>query len=293
MVDPTKYGLVPDALVRESFPDEDPVLIRAIAGAARDEWQPAAEAMASTSTDWDRRAHVTEALAAEGARSERWLGRWRAEHPDDPDLAVLDAASWARVAKEIRGDSDEPEHVEGSERVWRRTERVVRQAIERAPQDPTPWWTLLKVATALEFDQARFTEIWHGLETRAPQHKAAHEEALRYWRNESHEVMLDFAARSGPQYVLRAAFLLEDDDPASWRTQLVVDALQELLATDLSNDDRGYVILALYDHNRFKEVVEHFRVLGGRADGAPWNRYDDPKGTFLQYRAGACRQGKF
>ena len=50
------------------------------------------------------------------------------------------------------------------------------------------------------------------------------------------------------------------------------------MGDELSNDDRGYLILALYDHNRFTEAIEQFRALGERADGAPWQRFEDPKG---------------
>lgn len=290
--DPARWGLVPDALVKESFPEEDPVLARALTGAARGDWRPAADLLAATWQDWDRRAQATEALAAEGARTDEWLASWREVKPDDRDLAVLDAASWARVAREIRGDSDEPQHVAGGQRVLRRAERVARQAIELAPEDPTPWVTLLQVARGLTYDQARFAEIWHGVVSRAPRHRLAHEEALGYWAAESHEVMFDLAARTSPSLVLHAAFLVEDEDSLVWRSDYVTEALDKLLRTDLSNDDRGYVIHALYDQNRFSEVVEQFRHLGGRADGAPWHRYADPKGTFLEYRANACRRAK-
>ncbi|WP_157527913.1 hypothetical protein [Nocardia sp. NRRL S-836] len=290
--DPERWGLVPDAHVRDFFPEEDPVLARAIAAASRGRWRPAADAMRDTRGDWDRRARVTLALAREGARTDEWLISWRDEQPDE-DLAVLDAAAWVLVAKAILGESDEQDHVDGFHRVLRRAERAARHAAELAPQDPTPWWTLVQIACGLSFDQARFAEIWHGLRCRAPRHRAAHEDALEYWAGQSSDVMLDFAANAGPALVLRAAFLLEDDDPVIWRTDLVTDAVERLLAEDeLSNDDRGHLVLALYDHNRFTEVIDQFRALGNRADGAPWSRFEDPKGTFLEYRVNACRKAK-
>jgi hypothetical protein len=289
---PGRWGLVPDADVRDFVPEEDPVLARAIKAASRGQWRQASDVMGSTWSDWDRRARVTESLAREGARTDEWLNNWRDEQPDR-DLAVLDAAAWVQVAKAILGDSDEQDHLDGFHRVLRRAERAAQAATELVPQDPTPWWTLIQIAGGLSFDQARFAEIWHELLTRAPQHRAAHEDALEYWAGQSSEVMLDFAANAGPALVLRAAFLLEDDDPIIWRTGLVADAMEKLLAVDdLSNDDRGYLILALYDHNRFTEVIEQFRALGGRADGAPWRRFEDPKGTFLEYRVNSCRKAK-
>ncbi|SES44479.1 hypothetical protein [Lentzea albida] len=288
--DPERWGLVPDAYVRDVFPEEDPVLARAVTAASRGQWRQAADAMKPTWGDWDDRARVTLALAREGARTDEWLNTWRDEQPDR-DLAAVDAAAWVLVAKEILGESDEEDHVDGFHRVLRRAERAARHAIHLAPQDPTPWWTLVEVAGGLSFDQARFAEIWHELVSRAPRHRAAHEAALEYWAGQSSDVMLDFAANAGPSLVLRAAFLLEDEDPLIWRTELVADAVDQLLAADeLSNDDRGHLVLALYDHNRFAEVIEQFRALGGRADGAPWSRFEDPKGTFLEYRANSCRK---
>ncbi|KJK49294.1 hypothetical protein UK23_14560 [Lentzea aerocolonigenes] len=290
--DPERWGLVPDAYVRDFFPEEDPVLARAITAASRGQWQPACSAMGSTWGDWNRRAAVTASLAREGSRSDEWLNNWRDEQPDR-DLAVLDAAAWFQVAKAILGESDEKEHVDGFHRVLRKAERAARAAAELAPQDPTPWWTMIQIAGGLSFDQARFAEIWHELVTRAPHHRPAEEAAVEYWAAQSSEVMLDFAANAGPALVLRAAFLLEDDDPIIWRTPLVADAMEQLLTEDeLSNDDRGYLILALYDHNRFTEAIEQFRALGSRADGAPWQRFEDPKGTFLEYRVNSCRKAK-
>lgn len=290
--DPEYWGLVPDAYVRDFFPQEDPVLARATTAASRGQWQLASEAMGSTWGDWNRRAAVTTSLAREGMRSDEWLNNWRAEQPDR-DLAVLDAAAWVQVAKAILGESDEKEHVDGFHRVLRRAERAALAAAELAPQDPTPWWTMIQIAGGLSFDQGRFAEIWHELLTRAPHHRAAQEAAVEYWAGQSSEVMLDFAANAGPALVLRAAFLLEDDDPIIWRTALVADAMEQLLAVDeLSNDDRGYLILALYDHNRFTEAIEQFRELGEHADGAPWQRFEDAKSTFLEYRVNSCRKAK-
>ncbi|MEU0877596.1 hypothetical protein ABZ345_03270 [Lentzea sp. NPDC005914] len=294
VTDPAKHaerwGLVPDVYVRDHFPEEDPVLARAITAVSRGQWQLAADAMGASWGDWELRARVTESLAREGARSDGWLNAWRAERPDR-DLAVLDAAAWVQVAKEILGDSQEQEHLDGFHRVLRRAERAALAATELAPQDPTPWWTLVQVAQGLSFDQARFAEIWHELVSRAPDHRAAHEVALEYWAGQSADVMLDFAANAGPALVLRAAFLLEDEDPIIWRTPLVADAMEQLLAADeLSNDDRGYLIVALYDHNRFTAAIEQFKLLGSRADGAPWHRFEDAKGTFLEYRWNTCRK---
>lgn len=72
-------------------PAEDPVLARALAGTVRDEWRPAADAMASA-RDRDRRAHVTEVLAVAAARRDAWLENWRSARPGDFDAAAVHTA---------------------------------------------------------------------------------------------------------------------------------------------------------------------------------------------------------
>lgn len=72
-------------------PGEDPVLARALAATIRDDWRPAADAMASA-RDWERRAYVTLALATVAARRSGWLTKWLEARPDDRDAAAVHAA---------------------------------------------------------------------------------------------------------------------------------------------------------------------------------------------------------
>jgi hypothetical protein len=76
-------------------PEEDPVLARALAATVRDEWRPAADAMASA-RDWDRRTRVTEVLAAAAARRDAWLENWRRARPGDHDAAAVHTAMLER-----------------------------------------------------------------------------------------------------------------------------------------------------------------------------------------------------
>lgn len=72
-------------------PVGDPVLARALAGALRDDWRPAADAMASA-REWERRAYVVLTLAAAAARRDVWLVKWLEARPDDRDAAAVRAA---------------------------------------------------------------------------------------------------------------------------------------------------------------------------------------------------------
>jgi hypothetical protein len=76
-------------------PGEDPILARAVAGTLRNDWRPAADAMASA-RDRDRRAHITEVLAVAAVRRDSWLENWRQARPGDHDADAVHAAMLAR-----------------------------------------------------------------------------------------------------------------------------------------------------------------------------------------------------
>jgi hypothetical protein len=75
-------------------PEEDPVLARALTSTVRDDWRPAADAMASA-RNWERRAYVVLTLAAAAARRNVWLVKWLEARPDDRDAAAVQAAAQA------------------------------------------------------------------------------------------------------------------------------------------------------------------------------------------------------
>jgi len=72
-------------------PEQDPVLARALVATLRDEWRPAADAMAAA-RDWDRRAYLLLTLAAAAARRDAWLKKWLESRPGDRDAAAVHAA---------------------------------------------------------------------------------------------------------------------------------------------------------------------------------------------------------
>ncbi|HUQ57523.1 hypothetical protein [Lentzea sp.] len=69
-------------------PEQDPVLARALVGTLRDEWRPAADAMASA-RQWERRAYVLLTLALDAARRLDWLRNWLRARPDDRDAKAV------------------------------------------------------------------------------------------------------------------------------------------------------------------------------------------------------------
>ncbi|MGW6935274.1 hypothetical protein ACWGE0_34800 [Lentzea sp. NPDC054927] len=69
-------------------PEKDPVLARALVGTLRDEWRPAADAMASA-REWERRTYIVLTLAAAAIRRVGWLEKWRKARPGDLDAAAV------------------------------------------------------------------------------------------------------------------------------------------------------------------------------------------------------------
>ena len=57
----------------------------------RDDWRPAADAMAAA-RNRDCRTQVTEVLAAAAARRDVWLENWLRARPDDLDAAAVRTA---------------------------------------------------------------------------------------------------------------------------------------------------------------------------------------------------------
>ncbi len=71
-------------------PENDPVLARALVGTLRDEWRPAADAMAAA-RGWERRAYVVLTLAT-AARRPDWLRNWLCARPGDLDAKAVQCA---------------------------------------------------------------------------------------------------------------------------------------------------------------------------------------------------------
>ncbi|MFD5828252.1 hypothetical protein [Lentzea sp. NPDC060358] len=57
----------------------------------RDEWRPAADAMASA-RHWERRAYVLLSLALDAARRLDWLSSWLRARPGDGDARAVQCA---------------------------------------------------------------------------------------------------------------------------------------------------------------------------------------------------------
>jgi hypothetical protein len=306
----TRHGLVPDDQVSA---DEvlDPGLASAIAAAASGHWQPAAALFADVRRNWDLRADYARRLAKATTKDDGWLHAWRASTPRGADAAAvyaewLVAVAWevrtAKRAAQVSSDQFATFH-----RILGDAQDAALQASSLAPDDPTPWVTLLTICRGLEHDAAHFESALSQLTTRAPDHRKGHEEALQYlckkWFG-SHEQMFDFARKAAAVAPsLRALPLIGaveywmDEDTSMFKTaemQAAADAvLRDWLdgegsASPTAITDRSLVATAYTFGGRGAAAVKQFRILGSRADSWVWQYFGDPPKKFLQVRNLAC-----
>jgi hypothetical protein len=307
---PERYGLVPDADVTSTSPIEDLALAAVKDDVRAGNWENAADLVAATWGDWDRRQRVTWALADLAAKDDAWLTAWNTSRPADPHWLVVHAMSLVALAWDIRGSASASQttrsQFEGFHRVLFSAREAAQAAAAVLPEDPTPWNTLLTLARGLQVEHDEFRAIWAELVARDPLHHNGHSQALQYWCRKWHgsdELALAFAVEAAGKSAkflalpLQAAYEAQSSEPGMWRLPEVVGALDALLHrladegadTYALRDDRGYAAYALIQLERFEEAVGQFRALGALADAGPWDYYEEPALTFLSMRGVAVK----
>jgi hypothetical protein len=307
---PERYGLVPDAEVTTTPPIEDLALAAVKDDVRAGNWENAADLVAATYGDWDRRQRVVWALADLAAKDDTWMNDWQTARQGDPHWIVVYAMSLVALAWDIRGsatsDQTTREQFEGFHRVLFEAREAAGVAAAVLPDDPTPWNTMLTLARGLQVNHDEFRAIWTELVSRDPLHHNGHSQALQYWCRKWHgsdEEALAFAleaAAKSPKFLampLRAAYEAESTSPDMWKSPAVVSSLDALLArladegadTYALRDDRGYAIYALLELQRFEEAVGQFRALGALADAGPWDYFSEPRLKFLGMRGIAVK----
>ncbi|MEV4974181.1 hypothetical protein [Streptomyces scopuliridis] len=293
----------------------DPALDDARLGAVRDQlaqgrWSEARTLLAETGDDWDRRGHRVVVLAqVSGAAA--WTRDWLLAEPESADAATLLAC--ATVVGVLRGREKEA-----------RARDACRDAIRRAPADPTPWLGLLLLARTLGTEEET-SQLFDEVRTRHPDHHHAHhlmaarlaERHPDAGQDPLHEVY-DFAAWAAEhapadsplailpvvahaeRYRVLAAAGQEPRDPAAsahWTgrraRQVLRAAFDWWLEWESEEHPRGRVDLNFLAHaqfhdGRFAEAAALFQRIGPHSTPAPWSYPDlDPQKAFLAARAAA------
>ena len=313
MPDVALWGLPPDDQVTAEKFIADLRVAEAVEAARSEAWQPAAALLAEIGTDWDRRAAVVLELADAAAHDDGWLKAWQRARPGDPDAAVVNAQGLVHLAWQIRtsyaAEKVSREQWQSFFRVLEDAEAASGAAAKLAPEDPTPWRTMLTVARGRQYENDRFRAVWAELVARDPVHRSGHDQALQYWCEKwfgSHELMFAFAeeaAAKSPRLAVlelvaahEAVFGDDAEHRAAWQSERVGRALDRLLPWldgegrdhPSTRTDRAYAAKALVEQGRCDEAVEQFRHLGVHADANVWAYSGRARVEFRKTRYLAC-----
>ncbi|TQJ87177.1 hypothetical protein [Streptomyces sp. SLBN-31] len=269
------------------------------AGRTRPLWEPVAELLGRTGRDWDRRAHRVSVLAR--ALPPSVSERWSADRPGDGDALVLEA--WVRSVRAVAGGRDEA----------RAAERACLRAAECCPEDPTPWLALLELMHSFAVPVRDAVPVWSEAVTRAPWHRTAYHQLLRYLSPRGHgtvDDMLEFARQAAaraphgsPLALLPVAARVELvthrqrqmslGTDAHWREPRAADevavALTDWFAAAAAPHAEGVADLnvlafALIRMHRPDEAAAVFRRMGRHMTPHPWELLPEPQRTFLYWR---------
>ncbi|MFF3323397.1 hypothetical protein [Streptomyces sp. NPDC002889] len=196
---------------RRFIPDFDPAHgDRPLSDALHDivigRWQGIRDLLSATGDDWACRTHRLRLLAHAAAGSSA-AESWQISEPDNPDAAVLRAATdvvrvFHRAIAAGGGRDGDPGSGHGGGVVERaRLDVAVRSCLAAAaahPADPMPWVSMLTVARLYEDGVPRreLRRWWDEMRRRDPYNFEGHVQLLRYhsarWHG-THGRMYDFA----------------------------------------------------------------------------------------------------
>ncbi|RRS01259.1 hypothetical protein [Glycomyces terrestris] len=311
-VDVTRFGLPPIEALSTDLSLPVPVLAAAVGAARAGDWRPAADLLERSYGDWAMRAAAVHALGEAAADDARWLGAWRAAAGENRHLAAVDAHGLLWLAWKLRG-SAQPDQTAAAQHeafysTLERSEAAAHHASRLAPEDPTPWFTLVTLARGRGYDAETFASVWRELQARDPLHRAGHEFAAMYLSPEdgpgSYDPLFAFAERAAAAspslafLVLQAAVDYEDRDEAIWRDARVLHALETVLhrlstpagaSGVFANGDRHWAAYALVSAGRGAAAIPLFAQLGTDVSARPWQDYNDAAiAVFDSFRRRAC-----
>ncbi|MER5882259.1 hypothetical protein ABT160_00350 [Streptomyces sp. NPDC001941] len=286
----------------------------ALAATARGAHRPARDLLAATRVDarWELRGTYAGELAGAALHAPGWLDAWLAEDPRDPDALLVKAELGVRRAWEVRtarsASKVSAERFRAFFALLEDAAPVIGEAARLNPADPVPWRVALTHAVGAQAPREVFDDYWREAVARSPHHYGCHAAALQYlcakWYG-SHEEMFAFAERAAdealPGSLLHALPLyaavehaLAGEPPDARAAAAVARALE--LSREYPPGDpeaagfRNHLALLLIREERWAEALEAFRAIGPHARSQPWARLGDPRGEFLEHRAGVRLQ---
>ncbi|GGT20369.1 hypothetical protein [Streptomyces purpureus] len=314
-------------------PDFDPDYgDRALTAARHDmvigRWQGVRDLLHATGDDWARRTHRLRLLSHAAAGSST-VESWRAAEPDNPDAAVLRAAT-----EVVRSFNEAIAAGRGTAVDRTRLDVAVMACLSAAdarPADPMPWVSLITVARLYENGVGRrqIRGWWDELRRRDPYNTEGHAQLLRYWSarwHGTHGSMYDFArdaagvAPPGTSLPIVVQIARVEEyryiaDGAKgrgpvrgfdqhWKHELAVTELRRTYDRWLTGRppvpvapeevaDLNYLVHAACYAGQAELAREVFGLLGKRAAWVPWAYTGAPGEQFCRFResVGAAADG--
>ncbi|MEV4944354.1 hypothetical protein [Streptomyces sp. NPDC053755] len=285
-------------------------------------WQGVRDLLASTGENPARRTHRLRLLAHAAAGSSA-VEAWRAAEPDNPDAAVLRAATevvriFDTAIAAGRGAAVDRGRLDA-------TVDTCLGAAQAAPDDPMPWVSLLTVARLHEggVPRRQLRQWFDEVRRRDPYHVEGHAQLLRYWSarwHGTHGAMYDFARDAAgvappgsPLPVLVQLARVEEyryiADGAlgrgpvrgfdqHWKHELAVTELRRTYARWIGGREPGrpvdpeevvdlnYLAHAACYAGQVEIARELLGMLGPRASWVPWSFTGEPAEQFVRFREG-------
>jgi hypothetical protein len=283
-------------------------------------WQGVRDLLTDTGDDWALRTHRMRLLAHAAAGSSA-MESWRAAEPDNPDAAVLRAATqvvrvFHQAIEAGRGGGLDRARLDGAV-------MACLGAADARPADPMPWVSLLTVARLYEdgVSQRELRRWGDELRQRDPYNIEGHVQLLRYhsarWHG-THGRMYDFArdATGGappgsPMAVLVQIARVEEyryateealsrtpvrDFGRHWHHELAVAEVRrtwdrwicgraEGPAVPQEIGELNYLAHAACHARLSAEARWLFELLGKQASRVPWSYTGDAYQQFTRWRA--------
>jgi hypothetical protein len=312
-IEPEKYGLVKAADLDAELPGPNPVRDRGLALAAEGDWRAVAELVGTLSLASEQRLSLVGSLAAAAVKDDAWLSAWLAADPRSTAAMAVQINMMTLLAWEVR-TSKQPQHVsreqwDGFFRILRQIPPVFERALATDPTDPAPPVAMLTAARGLQWPNDEYRELWARVWELAPHSATAIFRGFGYWQARwfgSKELCTAFVedALSGTplgstatlsRLELMWAELAPDDDPeraeyfkGSEVTRAIDVSLADAAAADPDHPRlphlRHWLAFMLRLNGRNEAALEQFRLIGGYCGAGPWNYYNDPKKTFVEFR---------
>ena len=319
----TEAGFLPQDRQNIDRSRPDPEADAVLESIASGEWESAAQALAQTGRDWERRSALAGVLAGAASKDDAWLQAWHKARPDDPDAALLQAKSTVQLAGEIRGalqaEHTTAEQFDGFHRVLKQSREDIARAAELNPDDPSPYIAEIWAALGLGYPHEEMRKLWAEIVERAPHHYEAHYSALQYWCAKwrgSEELADGFAAQAAagaPKGSLLTAMPLiswfehrrSSAGRATFRTPeltAMVDAALEDVAAAREDhprlrEVRHLLAYFLTQQERYELALKQFHEVDGYIEALPW-RYagDSAAEMYCRFReralSGARKQAR-